>query len=593
MINCKKNFKNNASQPYFLKILVGLSLLLVSCKPAIPPYPYYENKAQVISEATAKSEALEAYIKAWLDGEASAKIPDHLIPQGKPKGVKNYYLQRPDEIIPKQQWIIRQAQPVNFKALQGAFPDPNATYLVLGSFLAPFNTKVVMEGEFPHSRFFDVQLTPPFDPTVYVYEGGAGAGEVPIVDADIEPLPGNINPFRVGANRNDPNRKYRLTWSLVAGHGPFLEPAYRPPYYRAPGNHRYASAIQYQGPWGDQKWIKKDPSEAGHGLGVWQPGYFWVRYYAPDKAKGSLGGVPFPKVYYQLDDGRQFYINSDFSEEEARLNQKLPAIGTWPTEPNEVHGKKMGWSRDWGIFLSAASGLAMNYIGLHDQGAKEYVRNLDLGVTGRGENQPPPGNYGISASSCTYISYLNRGMSLGSGKIMVLTGKLPKTPSTRNGEAIMESAQARYYSITTYDAGIGRPMFGLATSSVMDDEIITDEQGWYMIVYSRAEDRPSNASSSTGVTWVNWGPVSIQSLTLRWMSIHPEWNDTSLPVPDEANLNWTTTAWSGKNYDPTIIGLNNHSGFMKEYLPKVHYMTKQEFEALGSNLTPSKIPEWR
>jgi len=32
---------------------------------------------------------------------------------------------------------------------------------------------------------------------------------------------------------------------------------------------------------------------------------------------------------------------------------------------------------------------------------------------------------------------------------------------------------------------------------------------------------------------------------------------------------------------------------MGPYHPVIHYMTKREFEALGSDIDPRKIPEWK
>jgi hypothetical protein len=553
-------------------MLSFISGLVRGCLPRTPAYPY-QNPTQVVAQAKQISDRLETYIKAWLDGKVSAQIPDDLIPKGAANIVKHFYLQKPENVVPEQQWVIRKANKINFKALHGWFPDPNATYLVLGTFYAPFGSKLVLEGEFPHSRFFDIQVSPSFDPKVYYYNKYFGGGEVPIVDADIDPLPGHINPFRVGANRNARDRSYRVTFDLAMGNAAQLNPAFRPPYYRGSGNHRIAGAIQYQGPWGND-------TKFGHGRGVWDTGIVWIRYYAPDKDKGALGGVPLPKAYYVLPDGRKYYVNADFSEFARQAHATIPARWTWPVDPPAAFGPSVGWNKMFGIFLAIAEG-ATQGLGMND---KQYVRNLDLGVTSRGEDQAPPGNYEPSASTCTYINYLGRGMNLGWGKIAVLTGKLPTFPNTRNGASTMSAAQMRYWSLTGYDANFdpNQKLIGVAVTSVMDDEIVLDDQRRYTIVYSRPEDRPANATAKSGVTWVNWGPTATHSWTLRWMSVAPEWN---MPIaPNEVNLPWTKTTWSGKRYDKSLIGENNRNGFLGEYLPQVHYMTKAQFEGLKNPL---------
>ena len=128
-------------------------------------------------------------------------------------------------------------------------------------------------------------------------------------------------------------------------------------------------------------------------------------------------------------------------------------------------------------------------------------------------------------------------------------------------------------------------------TSVMDDEIVTDAEGRYILVYSREQDRPRNARPENGVTWLNWGNIPTHSFTLRWMSVAPEWN---MPIaPNEANLPWTKTSWSGKNLDTKLIHENNHNGFLGWYLPQVHYLTREEFETLGAKVNAAQVPVWK
>jgi hypothetical protein len=544
---------------------------------APPSYPNFSNPKDVIAQAQEISNKLEQYIKDWFDGKVPAAIPDDLLPDGRNPGVKNYFLQRAEEVVPENQWGIRESQPINMQSTLGQYPDPHATYLVIRWLYAPFGCKVLITGQFPHSRFFDIQMTPSFYPYAYRYNGFVGVGEVPIVDADIDPLPGSVNPFRVGADRNATMRNYQVTYDLEVGNPVDLNPAFRPPYYRAPGNNRVGGTIMYQGPWGEKQY-----SPPGNGLGLWDTGSLWLRYYAPDKSAGTLGGVPLPKVLYQLPDGRQFYINADFSQLLAQENKMEPLPSTRPQEPTAEYEKlTFGWSKMWGIFRK----LLENPLIKNEQ----YVRDMDRGVAGRGEELLSPCNLEPSATTCTYINYLGRGMALGRGKIAVLTGTLPTTPKTRESEPVMTAAQARYWSLTSY---MKYPNFtekftGGVVTSVMDDEIITDSQGRYILVYSRSEDRPQNATAAQGITWINWGPLGSITWTLRWMSIYPDW---SFPqAPDEKNLGWATDVASVR-YNPNLIGQNNQQGFLGAYQPVVHYLTTQQFEALGNSVTPDVIP---
>ena len=556
----------------------------------VPDYPNFESEALVQAEAERMSDALEAHVDAWLDGRGPAAIPAALVPDGISPGMASFRLARPGEVRPEDYWFVRPAAEVNDAALQGQFPDPHATYLVLLPFYAPFGHACVIEGEFPHARFFDVQASPPFDPAVYVYDGALGAPEVPIVDADIEPLPGHTNPFRVGADRGATRRGYRVQFDLKRAPGAAtpvdVEPAFRPP-FRGGGNRRAASALNYQGPWGEPG------GRGGHNRGAWDVGRVWVRYYAPDRGRGPLAGVPLPRVHYETPDGRSYVIVADIAEERRRLNLSATAKATDPKAPDERVGSDIGWFKSWGIFHSVTTGFAQSIFGIDSEPGREYVRELDLGVTGRGQDQPPPGDYALSASDCSYIHYLTRGMALEDGYVAVVAGRMPSTPATRDGEARMTGAEARYWSLTGYDPSADNEVPGFAVHSVMDDEVLRQPNGDYVIAFSRPRDRPRNAAAASGVTWVDWGRLGMVSWTLRWMTVAPEWEGRGVPHPTERALTWGRTAWSSETFDWDVVSRNNREGFLGAYQPVVHYMTRAEFEALGGGtITPEDLPKW-
>lgn len=555
-----------------------------------PSYPDYQDKQAVISEAQAISDRLSDYIRAWHQGKAPATIPAELLPSGISPQLKNFRLLHPHQVRATEQWIVRKAEKINHKALHHLFPDPNATYLVLGTFLAPFGTKVIMDGQFPHSRFFDVQVSPPLDPAFYYYEGAFGVPEVPIVDVDIEPLAGHSNPFRQGVRRNVDKRGYQLTWTLSMGNGAQIEPAYKPPYFRAPSNHRYASALVYQGPLAEPQ---SEWSKFGNKRGIWNIGSFWIRYYAPDFGVGSLGGVPLPKVVEELPTGERFFLAADFQEAERAINQTRSALPTPGADPGKLEGTDVGWTHDFDILHG---GLAAIFEGVGKSTAadKAYGRELVLGLTSRGQRQPPPGNYESSTSRCTYISYLSRGMTINNNFVAVLTGRLPKIPPTREGSLTMQAGQARYFSITSYPTPdwLDLSFIGPALTSVMDDEIVTDSEGQYVIVYSRKSDRPKNAYPGNGVTWVDWGDVAHQGWVLRWLSVHPDWRDPQI-VPDITNLPYETTSWFSPSFDSTLTRINSHQGKLGTYQPKVHYLSKEKFEQLGLTVRASAVPDWK
>jgi hypothetical protein len=180
-------------------------------------------------------------------------------------------------------------------------------------------------------------------------------------------------------------------------------------------------------------------------------------------------------------------------------------------------------------------------------------------------------------------------MNLGDNKVIVLTGKLPLYPPTRDSEKTMTVGQVRYFSITHHTAMKG--YMGTPYGSLMDDEITVNENNEYVIVYSREGQRPSNARSEYGITWQDWGGPANQTFVVRWMSVMPEWY---LPKysPAQYNIPLEKGCWSEPGYDKSLVG-QNRPGVMGPYQPIIHYMTKEQFESLGKKrIKPSDVPEW-
>lgn len=557
--------------------------------PSPPAYPAFDDPAEIVRHAQGLSDALEEYVRAWLSGRADATIPPEFLPPGiNSRDFVTHRLVRPEEVRAEDIWSVRPAEAIaTGEGHRGFFPDPNCTYLVVPSLLAPFGSKVVIEGEFPHARFFDVQLTPPLDPYSYRYDA-AGVGEVPIVDADIEPLPGHTNPFRVGGNRDAVRRGYRVRYDLTTGDAVRLNPAFRPPNFRARGNDRVGGAILFRGPWGIG-------GSGGDGRGPFGPGELWLRYYLPDDGRGPLGGVPLPRVWCELPTGERYWILSDNRAFLRRINRRTRPRTTTPEPDRKGEGPGVGWFKQAGIFRSVIGGIAAGT----GFGSAEYVRLLDKGVAGRGSDLPAPNNYEQSATSATYIDYLVRGMSCGRGKVVVLTGRLPTFPRTSRGEPRMTAAQMRYWSLVGYvvpegfdflSAFSADAVVGVAQHAVRDDQLVLDDDRFYVIALSKAGDRPSNANPDAGVTWVDWGPAGKISWNVRWLTVGPEWKGRMTPSPELLGRRGESVEPS---FDPRVISTNGWDGAIGEHLPRVSYMTVDDFEALGSQVTARDVPVWR
>jgi len=571
--------------PLILVILVGATVanwdLVFRLYYYAGEYPY-KSHITLQNEAQEISDNLQTYITGWINGINPPEIPDSLLPPGIDlQMTKDYYLQEFDDINPSEQWGIRPSQPIDFDAILGGLPDPHVTYLLLGTSFAPFGVKLMIEGQFPYCRFFSMQITAPFDGKTYTIGRTFGPAENSIADVDIDPDVGSINPFRIGEDRYSLDRNYTMEFRLAMGDPLTLDPNFKPP-YRGAGNIRYGSFIVNQGP-------------AWHHLaakGPWNHGLFWIRYYAPDDGKDYLAGVNLPKAYYiDPDSGVKYYINSNFTQFENIANAPHAAEPNAPVEPLEFMGPNHGWGKSFGILRNILTGIFV-YNSRATTINMEYVRKMDLYATGRGQYQTGPGNYEKSATENNYSPYVGHGMNLGSHKVVVLTGIMPTFPDTRPGVENMSAAQVRYWSIGGYDQSIfrmGTTMTG-CLFNVMDDEVKLDATRHYMIVISRLEDRPSNANEANNITWINWGPLADLGILMRWVTVSPEWDFPQ--SPDQTHLSWAVSDRASLDYDPTMLDTNDQTGFMGEYLPKRHYMTKPAFEGLGTGLTYEDIPEW-
>ena len=519
-----------------------------------------------VTEANRKiqafSDTLEERIRLWLAGRSEAEFPQGFLPPYiDNEKTHSWKLIRPDEVDPQEQWFAMLSYDPS-KELHQFSPDPHATYLKL-IFLAPLGAKLLIEGDFPHARFMDYQILTPVDPE-HPVTGQIGINEVPLVDVDIEPDPGHVNPFRLGADRSAKNRHYHLTFELGVGNAVDLNPgAMTAPEYRGPGNTRVGGPFAFTGPWGDNAIV---------------PSVLWVRYYAPDKEAGQLGIVPLPRAVLQLPTGEKFWVKCDKSLAVKLQTDPVPAHSTPPLEPYPFMGPSLGWFKMYGIMRLHAEARA--YYTSKPWGPKDPVeskwgiRRMFSLIFNQGADASPPGNYETFATECNYTSYLMRPMNLGHNKVIVLTGKLPSFPNTRNGEEIMTDGQVRYWSITHHVAMKG--YYGTPYGSLMDDEITVNDNNEYIIVYSRKGEMPENARTEYGVTWQEWGGPAHQTLALRWMSVMPEWY---LPKysPHGQNIPLEKGTWSEDGYDKRLVG-ENRPGVLGPYHPVIHYMDREQFE---------------
>ncbi len=596
--------------------------------PNVTPSPYpLEDPALLRSQSAQGSAALEAYILDWLDGNAPAQIPENLLPQGRNMEIfPAATLVDPTTMTAEEQWAIAPGltHPVGPGESGNLFRVHNTTYGWMTFPLAPFGTTIKMEGRFPRARYFSLCMPAPFSGLEY-NNGGDGHEDLCIMDADINPDPGNVNPYRVGANRLAPNRDYTVYFHTTQATSDAdriaKNPDQRPEtYYRDHGqgpnaNHRWVSLITFNG-----------PPVAGDYLGTtggWNLGeQVWLRYYYPEDAFLDGGdpsaGAGYPKITMTLDSDplqRPFYIHGDKALIEEFGNKRFTVDAALNTsnETSTYDGKNTGWWKHFGIitYLSAAYWHdATSIAGFKDatklltgawtqaQG-KQWVYDYVKGLNGRSYDAPPPRNWEEGQSMLPHYTILHKDGVSRDGMVTVLMGKLPTFPPTNDGYPVMEgNKQVRYYNISGYSSGHlnGDPNttdFSLAAWSIMDEEILIDANRQFYLVVSTAADRPANATAANGVTWVNSNNAGGFGAVIRWLSAYPEhWTPQN---PHEINIPWAVGSWESPFYDANYIGQNDQNGTMGNLQPIGWVFHKTCFEQLGNNITQSRVlskPWW-
>lgn len=410
------------------------------------------------------------------------------------------------------------------------WPDTQSTYF-LSHFVLPAGAELTLRTRYPRSRYFQFALYKA-EHNTFVSIGEALAGP------DIEPDPGSVNPFRAGANRRAENRACTLR---ITAEDPPKDPEGR------------AKNTMYVG------------SDGGELQGV-------IRIYLPDKGWDGAGWArldnPAPESPFEyeatLADGarlsheevvRQFARPMNAATKppltpaqwvaQVRSGENDPALA-----PETAPARRTPrWEKYWGIPYSLLGAFK----------SPEERARIPYGGAIDGGGDP---------STQYFLTLLSRKF----GPVYVMTGKMPTFPDTfagRDGEglAVTPEAQTQYWSLVSCEAApSGRIVDGLT-----DMQVPLDEDRNYTIVYSRSEDRPSNATLENGVAWIEWSPLGeglddprnrddFGMLMLRIMLTNPDWKQR----PDN------------------VIKPGTEQAIMGDYLPTGRYTTKEEFEAMSA-----------
>ncbi|POX64705.1 hypothetical protein C3492_02840 [Streptomyces sp. Ru62] len=155
-----------------------------------------------------------------------------------------------------------------------------------------------------------------------------------------------------------------------------------------------------------------------------------------------------------------------------------------------------------------------------------------------------------------YNKYLCTPLEYKAGRVAVVRGKAPTFPDTVNGQSVLTKTQLRYWSLCQNQLQIPYPVSACAA----DFQTAVGKDGRYTYVVSTSQDRPANATTANGVTWIDWGPTDVTSLLLL---------RNMLPAQDFHNAVQNTK----KGEDPAPV--------MGAYYPEITYCTKESFTRNG------------
>ena len=391
-----------------------------------------------------------------------------------------------------------------------AFPESNVTYWS-SEFTVPEGAKILIEGDYPYARY-----------TSLVSYTSQGERVNSLLDADIKPNSGSINPFVVGNNRLSKDRGY--TAELVLGDLPTVPKE----------NTLYAP--------------KNDTNEVA----------LLYRIYAPNKGFNPKAGVSFPRFKVQLANG-ETKTGSEVCNVLKVKKKSLDKILSIPIEQSLALYDKQPYEGfpaqkipKWYTAYNGRANIQCIYkYGLDQCEGFETERKLNQWAT-------PDNEY--------VFSVISRKL----GKVLVLKGKLPQIAHTANNEPTLAQGDLRYLSICTNE------LISTATNFCVYDEQMKhkDKDGNYTVVVSLPEDRPTNAKEECGITYLplsergdgytgpdaeEKGHTDLGFLIMRNLLPYPHFN--------QAIQN--TQVWGDEE---TV---------MADYLPSISYTSKEDVEALG------------
>ncbi|MCI0459256.1 MAG: hypothetical protein L0Z62_20090, partial [Gemmataceae bacterium] len=426
---------------------------------------------------------------------------------------------RPEKIVWPDHWIgARNLRAQWFKILaespeawqasgflnhaKGEPPD-NTYYLWRYDKPVPEGTKILIEGDFPHARMTSFQVCAPADPRFLGTSDGTGLPEIHLLDEDIVPDPGSVNPYLPGADRTARNRHFHITFELRDGDPLALNGAAAVPPYRAPGNLRTgctgvsapSSLIGAPKTRGPVVYMRVYLPDNYDPFGTVEPPVIRMQFPGQEPVLAPISrGMPINLRRfvdgYALEENPA--LESGFSVKELEAKEALREyarnaiaqggpVGTLVPSVHRTFDRPDGALRLWKIFQAPYFSVYLrDYLADPDGCRTELPGRYRAAFGQMGPGAPAPGNDEHVSNHHSFNTYLDGAANLGPGQLLVFRGKAPRTPRTLRGNPVMEpSDQVRYWNISLHT---GSPTRLVPVVNVTDEEVVLDRDGRYTIV---------------------------------------------------------------------------------------------------------------
>ena len=399
-----------------------------------------------------------------------------------------------------------------------AYPDAGAHYWGAIWTHVPGST-LRLKGQFPYARYTSLNA----------YDR-LGAIQDTISDFQWNPDKGSSNPFRPGVRRDVAKRNYTLTLS--------------------PGQSPVAFDPNRRSNLPARNTIYTEPAGGDTIRGI------AIRVYIPNKGKNIEGGVSLPKPELTLADGTVLTGQAACAALGSETAQALdPSALLLSAEQYDALRYQPGKPDYFPALADGKTNWRVQY-------NRQYLLNLFRPEADPMQGATKLGQAGFFPNGDN--QYVRNAINRKFGKVYALRGKIGTTAKTfTNPKGKWKATDLRYQSFCMNES----PKTTRVMDCVYDEEVPLRAGGKYLVVTSRAVDKPKNATAKCGVAWIEWSPRGDggKDTDFGWMQIR-----NMLPAAGFKNaIQGTKTPGDEKK----VLGA---------YLPdSKYYADKKAFEKLG------------